>query len=54
MKGNRSPLPVEANGKLFLKNDFRPEAVSRVKEMVEGGHLTSLIRKHPKANEKLI
>ncbi|MCH7498640.1 MAG: hypothetical protein IIA63_04690 [Nitrospinae bacterium] len=54
MKGNRTPLPLEANGKLFLKNDFKPEAVSRVKEMVEGGHLTFLIRKHLKPNEKLI
>jgi hypothetical protein len=53
MKGNRSPLPVEANGKLFLKKDFRPEAVARVKEMVEGGHLTYLIRQHLKPNEKL-
>ncbi|MCH6581150.1 MAG: hypothetical protein IH802_12430, partial [Nitrospinae bacterium] len=32
----------------------RAEAVSRVKEMVEGGHLTFLIRKHLKPNEKLI
>jgi len=53
MKGNRSPLPLKTNGKLFLKKDFNPEAISRVKDMVEGGHLTSLIRKHPKASEKL-
>jgi len=53
MKGNRSPLPLETNGKLFLKNDFKPEAIARVKERVEGGHLTALIAKHLKANEKL-
>jgi len=45
-QGDWAPLPLEQNGKLFLKKDFTPEAVSKVKEMLESGHLTSLIKEH--------
>ncbi len=51
-KGNWAPLPLERNGKLFLKKDFTPEATCKVKEMVEGGHLASLIKAHLKTREK--
>ena len=51
--GQCVPLPLERNGKLFKKMDFTPEAVSKVKEMVEGGHLASLIRAHLKSREKI-
>jgi phosphoribosylglycinamide formyltransferase 1 len=51
-KGNKTTLPLERNGKLFQKKDFTPEAISKVKEMVESGHLASLIRAHLKTREK--
>ncbi len=41
-----TPSPQERKGKLFLKSDFKPEAIARVREMVEGGRLASLIRNH--------
>ncbi len=52
LKGHWAPLPLERNGKLFQKKDFTPEAVSKVKEMVESGHLASLIKAHLKTREK--
>jgi len=48
-KGNKATLPLERNGKLFQKKDFTPEAISKVKEMVESGHLASLVEAHLKA-----
>ena len=51
-KGNEAVLPLERNGKLFQKNDFTPEAISKVKEMVESGHLASLIKAHLKTREQ--
>ncbi len=51
-KGNKATLPLDRNGKLFQKKDFRPEAISKVKEMVESGHLASLIEAHLKAREQ--
>jgi len=51
-KGKKRTLPLKRNGKLFQKKDFTPEAVSKVKEMVENGHLTSLIKIHLKAREQ--
>jgi len=51
-KGNKTTLPLEQNGKLFQKKDFTPEAISKVKEMVESGHLASLIKAHLKTREK--
>jgi methionyl-tRNA formyltransferase len=47
-KGNEEALPLERNGKLFQKKDFTPEAISKVKEMVESGHLAALIQAHLK------
>lgn len=52
LKGNCAPLPLKRNGKLFLKKDFTPEAISKVKDMVESGQLTSLIKAHLKIREK--
>ena len=52
LKGNEVALPLARNGKLFQKNDFTPEAISKVKEMVESGHLASLIKTHLKARER--
>ncbi len=51
-KGNEAVLPLERNGKLFQKKDFTPEAISKVKEMVESGHLASLIKTQLKTREK--
>ena len=51
-KGNEAVLPLGRNGKLFQKKDFTPEAISKVKEMVESGHLASLIKAHLKTREK--
>lgn len=51
-KGNEVVLPLERNGKLFQKKDFTPEAISKVKEMVESDHLASLIKAHLKTREK--
>ncbi len=51
-KGNEAVLPLERDGKLFQKKDFTPEAISKVKEMVESGHLASLIKAHLKTREK--
>jgi methionyl-tRNA formyltransferase len=51
-KGNCEPLPLERNGKLFQKKNFTPEVISKVKEMVESGHLASLIKAHLKTGEK--
>ncbi|MEE8269654.1 MAG: formyl transferase [Nitrospinaceae bacterium] len=51
-KGNEAVLPLERNGKLFQKKDFTPEAISKVKEMLESGHLASLIKAHLKTREK--
>ena len=50
--GECTPLPLERNGKLFQKKDFTPEAVLKVKDMVEGGHLASLIKTHLKSEGK--
>jgi hypothetical protein len=52
LKGNWAPLALERNGKLFQKKDFKPEVVSKVKKMVESGHLASLIKAHLKTREK--
>jgi len=52
LKDECASLPLERNGKLFLKKDFTPEAVYKVKEMVESGHLASLIKAHLKTREK--
>lgn len=52
-QGNEEALPLERNGKLFQKRDFTPEAVSKVKEMVESGHLASLIKIHLKNKKKI-
>ncbi len=41
-------LPLERKGKLFQKKDFTPEAVFKVREMVESGHLASMIKTHLK------
>lgn len=54
LKGNCAPLPLERNGKLFQKKDFTPEAVSKVKDLVESGYLASLIKTHLKSREKTI
>ncbi len=51
-KGNEAVLPLERNGKLFQKKDFTPEAISKVKQMLESGHLASLIKAHLKTREK--
>lgn len=51
-RGKCAPLPLERNGKLFQKKDFTPEAILKVKEMVESGHLSSLIRAHLKSKQK--
>jgi methionyl-tRNA formyltransferase len=51
-KGNEAVLPLERNGKLFQKKDFTPEAISKVKEMLESSHLASLIKAHLKTREK--
>ena len=51
-KGNQSTTPLERKGKLFQKKDFTPEAISKVKEMVESGQLTSLIEAHLKTREQ--
>jgi methionyl-tRNA formyltransferase len=51
-KGNEAVVPLERNGKLFQKKDFIPEAISKVKEMVESGHLASLIKAHLKTREQ--
>jgi methionyl-tRNA formyltransferase len=48
-RGNEATLTLERNGKLFQKKDFKPEAVSKVKEMVESGYLAALIKAHLKA-----
>jgi folate-dependent phosphoribosylglycinamide formyltransferase PurN len=37
------PLPLKRNGKLFLKRDFTPKAINKVKDMEESGHLKTLI-----------
>ncbi len=52
LKGKCTPLPLKRNGKLFQKKDFTPEAVSKVRDMVEGNHLTSLIQTHLKTTQK--
>jgi methionyl-tRNA formyltransferase len=52
LDGKCAPLPLERNGKLFQKKDFTPEAVLKVKNMVEGGHLASLIKAHLKFKGK--
>ena len=51
-KGNEAVLSLVRNGKLFQKKDFTPEVISKVKEMVESGHLASLIKAHLKTREK--
>jgi methionyl-tRNA formyltransferase len=51
-KGNEATLPLERSGKLFQKKDFTPEAIFKVKEMVEKGHLASLIKEYLKTGEK--
>lgn len=52
LKGNHATLPLERNGKLFQKKDFTPEAILKVKEMVENGCLASLIKAHLKTREQ--
>jgi len=52
--GKCTPLPLERNGKLFQKKDFTPEAVFKVKEMVESGRLASLIKGHLELRKKTI
>lgn len=52
LNGNCVPLPLERNGKLFQKKDFTPEAISKVKDLVESGQLTSLIKAHLKLRDK--
>ncbi len=52
-KGAKAVLPVERDGKLFLKKDFTPDAVSKVKDMVESGHLASLIKTHLETGKKI-
>lgn len=39
-------LSLDRNGKLFQKKDFKPEAIGKVKAMVENGRLDDLIRTH--------
>jgi methionyl-tRNA formyltransferase len=51
-KGNEATLPLERNGKLFQKKDFTPEAIFKVKEVVESGQLASLIKAHLQSKEK--
>lgn len=51
-KGHEAVLPLDRNGKLFQKKDFTPEAISKVKEMVETGHLASLIKAHLKSRRQ--
>ena len=51
-KDNQTTIPLERNGKLFQKKDFTPEAILKVKEMVESGQLTSLIKAHLRAREQ--
>ncbi|NIR49768.1 MAG: hypothetical protein GWN61_23400, partial [candidate division Zixibacteria bacterium] len=43
-----SSLPLEDKGKLYLKKDFNPQTVLKVREMVEGGGLERLINHHLK------
>ena len=50
-QGQCPPLPLERNGKLFQKKEFTPEAVLKVKEMVENGQLAALIKAHLKPEE---
>jgi methionyl-tRNA formyltransferase len=50
--GKRTPLPLERNGNLFQKKEFTPEAVLKVKDMVEDGHLAALIKTHLKSKGK--
>lgn len=45
----KQPLPLKRNGKLFLKKDFTPRAISRVKDLEESGRLKSLIGKYLQA-----
>lgn len=52
LRGNGTSLPLERKGKLFQKKDFTPEAISKVKDMVESGHLASLVKAHLKIREK--
>ena len=54
LDGKCEPLPLKRNGKLFQKKDFTPEAVSKVKKMVEDGHLATLIRAHLQSKQKPI
>jgi methionyl-tRNA formyltransferase len=50
--GKCTPLPFERNGNLFQKKDFTPEAVFKVKEIVESGRLAALIKAHLKFRRK--
>lgn len=48
-KLNKEYLPqldLKKNGSLFLKKDFSPEAVLKVKKMVENHALTNLLKSH--------
>lgn len=53
LKDKCASLPLERNGKLFQKKNFTPEAVSKVKNMVESGQLASLIQAHLKTGSKI-
>jgi len=44
-------LDLKNNGSLFLKKDFGPEAVLKVKKMVEDHVLTNLIKSHFRSHE---
>jgi methionyl-tRNA formyltransferase len=54
LRGNGTSLPLERKGKLFQKKDFTPEAISKVKDMVESGYLASLVKAHLKTRENTI
>jgi folate-dependent phosphoribosylglycinamide formyltransferase PurN len=54
LNGKVVTLPLERNGKLFQKKDFTPDAISKVKEMVESGQLASLIKTHLNLKGKAI
>ncbi len=42
--GTLQSIPQNRNGKLFKKSDFTPEAILRVKQMVESGRLKDYIQ----------
>jgi hypothetical protein len=54
IEGYCESLPLERKGKLFQKKHFTPEAIFKVQEMVESGHLASLIKENLNGREKTI